>query len=693
MPARSSSSSTCGGRRRRAVLLPRDEHAAAGRASASPKQSPGVDLVRAQLLVASGEPLPWRQDALAQRGHAIEARVYAEDPDRGFLPQAGRCSSTASRRLPGRPRRFRRRRRRRGLGALRSAARQGHRLRPRRATSRSRGSSRRFAQLSDPRHRDEHPVPAADPRAPALSRRRRRHRISRRRAVSCGCETAFIPGARHRGARRSTQPMPPTPDTASPAREWRLTRRGWDPWAHAGTGADDGQQSARDAGRRRRVSRRTRRTRRDRLRRRPRPPSRWAFWNGRVFKSTPARTNRPRVRRGQAGEARQLDRGADAGDRGQGARRAGVDVSRQGDTVDRARSDEDGAAVRAPADARSSAVHCRRRRAGAGRRGARGAECSVAVSAHTVISTALSSGRAVTIVEVGPRDGLQNETCRRLDRRQDRVRQPAERGGPAGHRSLGVRQPEVGAADGRRRGGVRRHHRAGRAPGTPRSCRTSPGLERAIAAGVAEIAIFAAVDAKPSAARTSTRASTSRSTRTRDVCRRALAAGLRVRGYLSTAFGCPYEGARRRRRRSPTSPARLLELGRVRSARQRHDRHRASGQVPRVLEPCSRGPCPSSASRCTSTTRAARRSPTSWRRCRSASRRSTLGRRPRRLPVRAGRRRQPRHRRSDLHAGRVGNRNRRVAAGAVEASAFIAGRSITRCRRATRKRRPSRRLG
>ena len=50
----------------------------------------GVDLVRAQILIASGEVLPWRQESLAQRGHAIEARVYAEDPSRGFLPQAGR---------------------------------------------------------------------------------------------------------------------------------------------------------------------------------------------------------------------------------------------------------------------------------------------------------------------------------------------------------------------------------------------------------------------------------------------------------------------------------------------------------------------------------------------------------------------------------------------------------------------------
>ena len=49
----------------------------------------GVDLVRAQLTVAAGGALPWTQDELSQRGHAIECRVYAEDPGNGFLPQAG----------------------------------------------------------------------------------------------------------------------------------------------------------------------------------------------------------------------------------------------------------------------------------------------------------------------------------------------------------------------------------------------------------------------------------------------------------------------------------------------------------------------------------------------------------------------------------------------------------------------------
>ena len=53
----------------------------------------GVDLVEWQLRIASGEPLPKRQDELRINGWAMEARLYAEDPAKGFLPSIGRLDT------------------------------------------------------------------------------------------------------------------------------------------------------------------------------------------------------------------------------------------------------------------------------------------------------------------------------------------------------------------------------------------------------------------------------------------------------------------------------------------------------------------------------------------------------------------------------------------------------------------------
>ena len=61
----------------------------------------GVDLVQTQIRVAAGEPLPFTQADLRQRGHAIECRIYAEDAAHGFLPATGHIALAVEPSGPG----------------------------------------------------------------------------------------------------------------------------------------------------------------------------------------------------------------------------------------------------------------------------------------------------------------------------------------------------------------------------------------------------------------------------------------------------------------------------------------------------------------------------------------------------------------------------------------------------------------
>ncbi len=61
----------------------------------------GVDIVKTQLALAAGEKLPFAQKDLSQRGHAVECRIYAEDPAANFLPSAGKILFLREPRGPG----------------------------------------------------------------------------------------------------------------------------------------------------------------------------------------------------------------------------------------------------------------------------------------------------------------------------------------------------------------------------------------------------------------------------------------------------------------------------------------------------------------------------------------------------------------------------------------------------------------
>ncbi|WP_025209856.1 acetyl-CoA carboxylase biotin carboxylase subunit [Hippea sp. KM1] len=60
----------------------------------------GIDLIKLQIEIAEGKPIPFKQEDIKQVGHAIECRIYAEDPDNNFMPSPGEVTGL---RLPGGP--------------------------------------------------------------------------------------------------------------------------------------------------------------------------------------------------------------------------------------------------------------------------------------------------------------------------------------------------------------------------------------------------------------------------------------------------------------------------------------------------------------------------------------------------------------------------------------------------------------
>ncbi len=149
-------------------------------------------------------------------------------------------------------------------------------------------------------------------------------------------------------------------------------------------------------------------------------------------------------------------------------------------------------------------------------------------------------GRHVTVVEVGPRDGLQNEHVDVSTRDKIAfVDLLSEAGLPVIEVSAFVSPkwvPQMADAS-EVFAGITKHEHIRYTALVPNVA----GLDRALAAGVREVAIFAA--SSDTFSRKNINQSIDESLiGYAKVCSRALASGLRVRGYLSTAFGCPYEG-------------------------------------------------------------------------------------------------------------------------------------------------------
>ena len=192
----------------------------------------------------------------------------------------------------------------------------------------------------------------------------------------------------------------------------------------------------------------------------------------------------------------------------------------------------------------------------------------------------MSRPQRVTVVEVGPRDGLQNEPASIPTAEKIVFVDALSRAGlPVVEVSAFVSPkwvPQMADAA-EVFAGIERK------PGTryPALVPNLAGLERAHAAGVTEIAVFAA--SSETFSRRNINQSIAESLETyRAVCQRARTLGLRVRAYLSTAFGCPFEGAVDPKRVADVAVA-LIEMGAFEIAVSDTIGIAHPGQVPEVV--------------------------------------------------------------------------------------------------------------
>jgi hydroxymethylglutaryl-CoA lyase len=187
----------------------------------------------------------------------------------------------------------------------------------------------------------------------------------------------------------------------------------------------------------------------------------------------------------------------------------------------------------------------------------------------------------VSVVEVGPRDGLQNEHVSvSTPDKIEFVNRLTDAGLPVIEVSAFVSPkwvPQMADAV-EVFAGIRRREGTRYTALVPNLA----GLDRAMAAGVAEVAVFAA-STETFSRRNINQTIDDSLAAYKQVCDRALAAGLRVRGYLSTAFGCPFEGAVAPERVADLAE-RLADLGVFEVAVSDTIGIAHPGQVPRVLD-------------------------------------------------------------------------------------------------------------